>query len=40
MKNITFKGDMNFDKQKEELNAHDLFSLKIKWELILIRYLY
>ena len=29
MKNITFKGDMNFDKQKEELNAHDLFSLKI-----------
>ena len=29
MKNITFKGNMNFDNQEEELNEHELFSLKI-----------
>ena len=29
MQNITFKGDFNFDNQKEELNENELFSLKI-----------
>ncbi len=29
MQNITFKGNVNFDNQKEELNENDLFSLKI-----------
>ena len=29
MQNITFKGNINFDNQKEELNENDLFSLKI-----------
>ena len=29
MKNITLKGNINFDNQEEELNEHDLFSLKI-----------
>ena len=29
MQNITFKGNVNFDNQKEELNENELFSLKI-----------
>ena len=29
MKNITFKGNMNFENQKEDTNEHELFSLKI-----------
>ena len=29
MQNITFKGNFNFDNQKEELNENELFSLKI-----------
>ena len=29
MQNITFKGDVNFDNQKEELNENEFFSLKI-----------
>ena len=29
MKNIAFKGNMNFDKQEEEINENELFSLKI-----------
>ncbi len=29
MKNITFKGNINFDSQKEEFNENELFSLKI-----------
>ncbi len=29
MKNITFKANMNFDKQEEEINENELFSLKI-----------
>ena len=29
MQNITFKGNINFDNQKEELNENELFSLKI-----------
>ena len=29
MQNITFKGNFNFDDQKEELNENELFSLKI-----------
>ncbi len=29
MQNITFKGNANFDNQKEELNENELFSLKI-----------
>ena len=29
MQNITFKGNVNFDNQKEELNENDVFSLKI-----------
>ncbi len=29
MQNITFKGNVNFDKQKEEFNENELFSLKI-----------
>ena len=29
MKNITLKGDISFDHQKEELNDNELFSLKI-----------
>ena len=29
MQNITFKGNINFDNQMEELNENDLFSLKI-----------
>ena len=29
MKNITFKGNMSFDNQKEEINENELFSLKI-----------
>ena len=29
MKNITFKGNVNFDNQNEELNENELFSLKI-----------
>ena len=29
MQNVTFKENVNFDNQKEELNENDLFSLKI-----------
>jgi hypothetical protein len=29
MQNITFKENVNFDNQKEELNENELFSLKI-----------
>ena len=29
MKNITFKGNMNFDKKKEESQENEFFSLKI-----------
>ena len=29
MQNITFKENINFDNQKEELNENELFSLKI-----------
>ena len=29
MENITFEGNMHFDKQKEEINENELFSLKI-----------
>ena len=29
MQNSTFKGNVNFDNQKEELNENELFSLKI-----------
>ena len=29
MENITFKGNMNFDNHKEEINENELFSLKI-----------
>ena len=29
MQNISFKGNINFDNQKEELNENELFSLKI-----------
>ena len=29
MQNITFKGNINFDNQKEELNENELFSLEI-----------
>ena len=29
MQNITFKGNINFNNQKEELNENELFSLKI-----------
>ena len=29
MQNITFKGNVNFANQKEELNENELFSLKI-----------
>ena len=29
MQNITFKGNINFDNQEEELNENELFSLKI-----------
>ena len=29
MQNITFKGNVNFGNQKEELNENELFSLKI-----------
>ena len=29
MQNITFKGNVNFDNQKQELNENELFSLKI-----------
>ena len=29
MENITFKGNMNFDNQDEEINENELFSLKI-----------
>ena len=29
MQNITFKGNINFDNQKEELNENELSSLKI-----------
>ena len=29
MQNITFKGNINFDNQNEELNENELFSLKI-----------
>ena len=29
MQNITFKRNVNFDNQKEELNENELFSLKI-----------
>ena len=29
MQNITFKGNVNFDNQEEELNENELFSLKI-----------
>ena len=29
MKNITFKGNMNFDNQEKEINENELFSLKI-----------
>ena len=29
MENITYKGNMNFDNQEEEINENELFSLKI-----------
>ena len=29
MKNIAFKGNINFDNQEEDLNENELFSLKI-----------
>ena len=29
MENITFKGNMIFDNQNEEINENELFSLKI-----------
>ena len=29
MKNISFKGNMNFENKKKEINDYDLFSLKI-----------
>ena len=29
MENITFKGNMNFDNQEEEINDNEIFSLKI-----------
>ena len=29
MQNITFKGNINFENQKEEVNENELFSLKI-----------
>ena len=29
MENITFKGNMSFDNQDEEINENELFSLKI-----------
>ena len=29
MENITFKANINFDNQKEEINDNELFSLKI-----------
>ena len=29
MENITFKGNLNFDNQEEEINENELFSLKI-----------
>ena len=29
MENITFKGNINFDNQGEEMNENELFSLKI-----------
>ena len=29
MQNISFKGNINFENQKEELNENELFSLKI-----------
>ena len=29
MENITFKGNMNFDNQEEEISKNELFSLKI-----------
>ena len=29
MKNITFKGNMNFDHQEDDINENELFSLKI-----------
>ena len=29
MQNITFKGNINFDNKKEEMNENELFSLKI-----------
>ena len=29
MQNITFKGNINFDNQEEEINENELFSLKI-----------
>ena len=29
MKNITFKGNIDFDNQEEEINENELFSLKI-----------
>ena len=29
MKDITIKGQFNFDNQKEEINENELFSLKI-----------
>ena len=29
MQDIRFKGNINFDNQKEELNENELFSLKI-----------
>ena len=29
MENITYKGNINFDNQEEEINENELFSLKI-----------
>ena len=29
MRNIIFKGNINYDNQKDELNENELFSLKI-----------
>ncbi len=38
MENITFKGNMNFDNQDEEINENEIFSLKITDSLYKKRY--
>ena len=38
MKNITFKGTINFDNHEEEINENELFSLKITDSLYKKRY--